>query len=208
MALTIAKKYNSHKYSVIILRSISKGDEHVRRVYHEVLHFYSEGKYKVAFFATKKLPLKAKLEVSKIIDRTKQFGGERFGPFNNLRDSKEIQKPENISEYFKSISEVERGGELHDDYSEAKSETEPLVVESVVEAISISTPKETVTKIETNEFVRPASPKAKRAPKAPKMAQEEPTAHTTQPEPSTTPEAHKKRTPRASKKKPELTEIL
>ena len=94
-----------------LLKAISMADERMRALRHRVLHFYSEGKHKTGFIIKKQLPLKAKNYWNKAVSFTK----EQSERIINKRGAREISKPENISEFFRSIAEVEKGnGEIHE----------------------------------------------------------------------------------------------
>ncbi len=113
MSLTLAKRVEmKSKRPSFLLKLVSKGDEHARVAYHEALHFYSEGKHRAAFFVKKQLPLKAKSYVNKGVSYVKAKGEERFG---NMRNSRLIKRDGGISEFFKTISEMEKGaGEINE----------------------------------------------------------------------------------------------
>lgn len=153
ITITLAKRFElKQKRSNIVLRFVSRSDEHIRKYYHEALHFYSEGKHRFLFVVRKQLPLKVKSYLNKGVDYVREKGEERFG---NIRGSKQIKRPENISEFFKSISEVERGkGEIVERIS-VVSEEEEIITEPVVEA-----PSELVSEPEPQTEAKP-EPKPK-----------------------------------------------
>lgn len=112
-ALTLSKRFElKRKHKGLLLKAISRGDEQARRLYHEALRFYDEGTHKASFVIKKQLPLKAKSYFNKFVAFMKERGEERFG---NIRNSRFIKKNEGISEFFKNISEIEKGkGEIND----------------------------------------------------------------------------------------------
>ena len=124
--ITLAKRVElKRKKTFFLLKAIARGEERAKSLYHEALHFYSDGKHKFSFFVRKQLPLRIKSYVNKFIIFIKERGEERFG---NIRNSRLINKKEGISEFFKNISEVEKGGgELHDEiYVEPTIDSAPL----------------------------------------------------------------------------------
>ena len=126
--LTLAKRFEVKKRkSSLILRTISRGDEGARHVYHEALHWYSNGKHRFNFFVTKQLPLRIKSYVNKGLTFVKEKSENRFG---NIRNSRFIRRDGSISEFFKNISKVEKDhGELHDEiYVEPSIDDTPLAV--------------------------------------------------------------------------------
>lgn len=129
-ALILAKMYEMkgssiNRQKVFMLRAISKGDERARDLYRKSLHLYSDGKHKALFFLEKQLPTKAKIYTNRVLAKLAEVSEERFG---NIRNSRFLEKREGISEFFKSISEMEKGGgELHDEvYVEPTIDETPL----------------------------------------------------------------------------------
>ena len=115
--LLINKKLEErYKKTLFISKLISKGDTHARRLYHLAVHSYSEGKERILFFINKQIPLHSRNSLNKTFsfleDRRKQY-------LDNLRDSKLLKKSDGISEFFKNMSDLEKGnGEIHDDFDE------------------------------------------------------------------------------------------
>lgn len=120
--LLVAKRVEEKKNkSVLILNLISKGDEHARTVHHDVLRYYSLGKEKVTFLVSKQLPRYSRSSINKVMARVEERLDKHF---HNIRDSRLLKKSESISDFFKTMSEVEKGeGELHEDvYDEITQE--------------------------------------------------------------------------------------
>jgi len=99
-----------------VLSIISKGDVLVRNVYHRLADSYLEWKERSIFFATKQLPLRTKNVSNKFIS----FGKEKVEKYvGNVRNSRLLKKSDGISEFYKSISEIEKGnGEINDPYED------------------------------------------------------------------------------------------
>lgn len=154
LSLTLAKRFEMKGYKIIVLRAVSRGDEQARNLYHKSLHFYSEGKVRLVFFVRKQLPVRTKMYANRGLSWIQNRFEERFG---DVRGSRFIKK-EGISEFFKNISEIEKGtGELHEEiYSEPEeilayritpastpepeSEAEPVAL-SISEEVIVSKPK-------------------------------------------------------------------
>ena len=98
---------------------ISKGDRHVRELSHMTSEEYSEFKTRAEFFIKKQLQMQARSSYY----RTQTLLREQSDRFlKYIRDSRLIKKSDGISEFFKSVSEVERGGGQIDGYSDAFQE--------------------------------------------------------------------------------------
>ncbi len=114
VALLLAKRVeNRSGRRSFLLRAISKGDRQIRELFHRVLDFYSLGRERSLFIIQKQLPLKAKRELGK----AQTYIQEKIeGQFGNVRNARLIKRQEGISEFFKNISEIEKGGgELHEE---------------------------------------------------------------------------------------------
>ncbi len=111
--LTLAKRFELRKKrATFILKAISIGDERAKELQHKMLNLYAEGKDRIVFFVKKELPLKLKKFVGIVVSYLKARWESYFG---NIRNSHLIRKEEGISEFFKNISEIEKGnGEIHD----------------------------------------------------------------------------------------------
>ena len=119
--LIIAKKLEQKRRKpFLILNLISKGNIHIRKLFHRVVHYYSEGKEKVIFILKRRIPLHSKNSSNKLlsylVDKKEKY-------INNMRDSRLLKKPDGISEFFKNMSSIEKGnGEIHDVYEEDSQE--------------------------------------------------------------------------------------
>ena len=103
-----------------ILAAISKGDENARRLYQRIVGLYSEGKVRARFFLEKQIPIRSRNFFNKILSFIKE---KREYYVNNMRDRRLLKKPDGISEFFKNMSDVEKGtGEINDVYAEGSQE--------------------------------------------------------------------------------------
>jgi hypothetical protein len=189
VALTLSKRVEERKKTkVFILRAVSRADERVREFHHEALHFYSEGKDRFSFWAQKQLPMKLK----SLYNRFQAYAEEKSIEYlGDVRNSRLIKRSDGISEFFKNISDIEKGtGEInevlpeemqHDFYvetapkpievTETRVETvitttveeEPVhIVSEVVEAPVTISPKLHKQKKAAAPKKRPAAPRKKR----------------------------------------------
>lgn len=128
VTLTVAKRLEEKKrHQTLVLRAVSRGDERVREIHHKALHHYSHSKEKFAFWFKKQLPLK----VRSIWNRLKAYMGEKSVEYlGDMRNSRLLKKSDGISEFFKNISEIEKGGgEINDEvYREPIPTYEPVVL--------------------------------------------------------------------------------
>jgi hypothetical protein len=124
--LIVAKRLEEkRKKTLFVSRAISKGDIHIRRLYHATVHFYSEGKEKGLFLLKKQIPIHSKNSLNKTISFLKE---KRVQYINNMRDSRLLKKSDGISEFFKNMSEVEKGnGTIHDVYEDSSQNIEEKV---------------------------------------------------------------------------------
>ncbi len=100
-----------------ITRAISKGDIYTREIYHKAIHFYYEDKEKAIFFLKKRIPIHTRNTLNKMISFLEE---KRRMYADNMRDSRLLKKSDGISEFFKNMSDVEKGnGEIHDVYEDA-----------------------------------------------------------------------------------------
>ncbi len=162
--LVVAKRIeNRSGKRFFLLRAISMGDTHIRDLYHRGLDFYSEGKDKSLFFIKKQLPLKVKKGLTKAQTLVQEKLESRLG---NVRNSRLLKRRESLSEFFKNISEVEKGaGEINGHiYQPEQSVTrpaepaplpEPLAVRITppTTAVTFSRPAPTLNTVETVEPV-------------------------------------------------------
>lgn len=100
------------KRPFFVLSIISKGDVLVRNAYHKLADLYLEWKEKLALILTKQLPLRARNEFNKLVASIKTLTERHVG---NVRNSRLLKKSDGISEFYKNISEIEKGnGEIND----------------------------------------------------------------------------------------------
>ena len=107
------------------LNLISKKDPHIRYIYHKVVHSYSHGKEKITFFFERQIRIHSKNLLNKASSHLIEQRNKYIG---NMRDSRLLRKSSGISEFFKTMSNVEKGnGEVHDTYRDASQNesTEP-----------------------------------------------------------------------------------
>ena len=128
VTITISKRIEEKKKrTVLILRAISQGDERLRELRYKALQAYSLGKERLYFVATKQAPLKAKSFWNRFAAYMREVGKRYAG---DIRNSKLLRRSDGISEFFKSISEIEKGnGEIDKPFEEfANQEAVPSVV--------------------------------------------------------------------------------
>ena len=113
ITITAAKRMGERKKTtVLILRLISLGDERLRGLHHEALRHYSSGKDKFGFWFKKQLPLKLKSFLNRFLTYAREKSVEYLG---DMRGSRLLKRSDGISEFFKNISEIEKGGgEIND----------------------------------------------------------------------------------------------
>lgn len=125
VVLTATKIFEQkRKKQLFISNAISRGDIHVRRFYHTAVHLYSEIKDKTLFFFQKKIRMHSRNFLNKSLSFLKE---KREQYVNNTRNSRLLKKSDGISEFFKNMSNIEKGnGEIHDvcedDYQNKKKE--------------------------------------------------------------------------------------
>lgn len=151
--LLLAKRIEEkRRKNVFFLRVISRGDVKIRELHNNVVRLYSTSKEKTSFFVGRQLPRYSRSSLNKAVAK---FEENMQVYLERLRDSKIIKKKDaGISEFFKNMSEVEKGtGEINDNIY--IGETEPIR-EEVVDAVD-ETPIQTVEiELEINEPI--ASP--------------------------------------------------
>ena len=113
ITLVVAKKLEEkRKKSFFILNVISKRDTRIRELYHRAVSLYSEGKEKSSFFFKRQIPIHSKNYFNKLLSFLKE---KREQYVVKMRDSRLLKKSDGISEFFKNMSEIEKGnGEIHD----------------------------------------------------------------------------------------------
>jgi len=123
VTLVVAKMLEEkHKKSFFISKAISKGDTHIREFHHRAVRLYSEGKEKMMFIYNRQIPIHSKNSLNKMTSFLKE---RREQYVNNMRDSRLLKKSDGISEFFKNMSDVEKGnGEIHDTFESGSQNTE------------------------------------------------------------------------------------
>ncbi len=113
----VAKSLDEKKSrQLFIFHWIKKSDERIRDCHYKCLHLYSEGKERMLFFFNKQVSLHSRNIFNKLIAFLKE---KREQYETNIRNSRLLKKPDGISEFFKSISEVERGnGEINESFED------------------------------------------------------------------------------------------
>lgn len=92
----------------------------MRELHHRAVRYYSIGKEKGVFLVKKQLPRYSRSSLNKALALIEERLQRHL---DSIRDSRLLKKDEGISEFFKNISEVEKGaGELHDDVYDAESQ--------------------------------------------------------------------------------------
>ena len=120
VTLLVAKKFDEKRTKpLFIFRWICRGDERIRDYHHKALRLYSEGKERVSFIATKQFKLHSKNTLNKLVTYLKE---KREQYENNIRDSRLLKKSDGISEFFRSISDVEKGNGAIDETLEDGSQ--------------------------------------------------------------------------------------
>ncbi|MBI1974638.1 MAG: hypothetical protein HYS51_02205 [Candidatus Zambryskibacteria bacterium] len=119
ITLITAKSIEEKLKKQIFLSSwIAKWDEHAKVWYHKVLRVYSEGKEKAALFFNKKIRIHSKNIFNKLLVYLKEKR-ERYE--SNMRNSRLLKKPDGISEFFKNMSDIEKGnGSIDETFEDAR----------------------------------------------------------------------------------------
>lgn len=112
------------KKKLLILELISMGDTRIRELYHRLVGSYSDNKERVSFLFKRKIPMRSKYSLNKL---TSFLAEKKRVYLNHMRNSKFLKKSDGMSEFFKNISNVEKGnGEinevLEDDSQNGKKE--------------------------------------------------------------------------------------
>ncbi len=104
----------------LILTLISRGDIHVRALYHKAVHLYSDSKEKTWFLLKKQVPKHSRNSLNKLLSFIREKREQYVG---KMRDSRLLKKPDGMSEFFKSMSDVEKGnGEINDVYVDSSQD--------------------------------------------------------------------------------------
>ena len=120
LLLITKKREEKYKKDFLILTLISKGNIHIRQIYHRVVRLYSEGKEQISFLIHKQLPIYYKKSLNRSVIFLKK---KREQYVVSMRDSRLLKKPDGISEFFKNMSNIEKGnGEIHDVYEDSSQD--------------------------------------------------------------------------------------
>jgi hypothetical protein len=113
VTLTLAKRVEERrKKPFFLLRAITKGDKRMRELHHKAVYLYHVSKERTGFVVKKQLPMRVKSSFNKLVARLAEEAEKRIG---NIRDIRSLKKPNDISEFFKTMSEVEKGvGEINE----------------------------------------------------------------------------------------------
>ena len=142
----------------------------MRELHHKLVAYYSTGKEKGTFLIKKQLPRYSRSSLNKALSLIEERMQKHF---DSIRDSKLLKKSDGISEFFKTMSEVEKGnGELHDDIYDEETQgiITPTTREPVIEVkFEIAGPvlEETETTSVSLLSEEPLEPKKSRTRKAP-----------------------------------------
>ncbi len=121
LTMVAAKKLEENRGKPLFFSNlILRGDVRMREFYHQAVHFYSEGKAKTLFFFQKQIPMRSRNSFNKLLAFLKEKKGQYV---NRMRDSRLLKKSDGISEFFKNMSNVEKGnGEINDVYQDGSQE--------------------------------------------------------------------------------------
>ncbi len=124
--LLVSKRLEEkRKRTLFISNAISKGDTRIRGLYQKIVRLYSEGKERISFFYKKQVPIHSKNFLNKLVIFLRKMR-ERY--IVSMRDSKLLKKSDGISEFFKNMSEIEKGnGEIHDSVEQGSQDNEKEV---------------------------------------------------------------------------------
>jgi hypothetical protein len=129
VSMALAKKWEERrKRPTIILSAISKGDAWVKNMNHHAADIYTQGRERSLFIIQKQAPLRAKSFWNKFVAYVQKMSDKYVG---DVRDSRLLKRSGGISEFFKNISEIEKGnGEINEHYSELESLENSLTTSS------------------------------------------------------------------------------
>jgi hypothetical protein len=182
ITITAAKRVEERKRTtVFILRLISLGDARMRTLHHEALRHYSYSKEKGGFWVKKQLPLKLK----SFWNRFQAYVEEKAtGYLGDMRGSRLLKRSDGISEFFKSISEVEKGaGEineslplLEEDFyiqtSEERHAAQEKQATALAKAAVIEAEEEPIVSVAEPFVPKVSKPKKSRTPRLKKVQME------------------------------------
>ena len=157
--LTTAKIVEGkRRKTFFVLKAISRGDKRLRELKEKALHSYSQSKERTAISLKKQLPLRVRSMWNKTLIWSKDSAQKLIG---DLRDSRLLKKrTDGMSEFFKNISDLEKGnGEINDVYEE-KGEVITVTSVSDTHIIPASAKPQTIIR-KTTARKKPASKKRK-----------------------------------------------
>lgn len=138
--LILSKKYElRYKKETLVLRLVSRGDERLKELNHKLAEHYLKARDEIERFIKKTVRMRVKLSLNKFTS----FIKERMDEYSeSLRDTRLLKKSDGLSEFFKSIKEVEKGqGEIVD-HIEIVERVEPPVIEAKPET-EVTKPRRT-----------------------------------------------------------------
>jgi hypothetical protein len=105
--LLLGKRFEEKtKKRFFLLALVSLGDTQARELSHKSISWYADAKEKTIFFLKKQFPKQVKGSFLKFDSKV----SEKLGNFTTkLRDSRLLKKNDGISEFLKSIADVEKG---------------------------------------------------------------------------------------------------
>ena len=120
VALLLAKRLEmKYKRRFFLLRAVSKRDVHVRELYHKAVHAYSDAKERTFYLVTKHLPLHVRNYSNKALSYAREKALKYLG---DIRDSRLLNKPDGMSEFFKNVSDIEKGnGEINESLDDSQN---------------------------------------------------------------------------------------
>lgn len=125
IALLAAKKLQERgRNPLFLFRWITRSDERIRDWHQKALNMYSEGKEKISFFATRQIKLHSKNTFNKLVAFLKE---KREQYENNMRNSRLLKKSDGISEFFKSMSDIEKGGSIDESLEDGSQNAQEKV---------------------------------------------------------------------------------
>ena len=117
LLVTTKRLQQKLKKPFFVFNIISRADTQIRELYQKLVHLYSESKERTSFLIEKQIPIHSKNALNKSISFVKEKRDQYIG---NMRDSRLIKRSDGISEFFKNMSEIEKGnGEIHKDLDDS-----------------------------------------------------------------------------------------
>ena len=120
LLVTTKRLQQKLKKPFFVFNIISKADAQIRALYQKLVHLYSDSKEKTSFLIEKQIPIHSKNVLNKSISFIKEKRDQYIG---NIRNSRLLKRPDGISEFFKNMSEIEKGnGEIHEGLEDGSQE--------------------------------------------------------------------------------------